>query len=37
LTFTVLVRNNNILSTTFNQIVQNQSPRILRLGVQVRF
>lgn len=34
---TVLVRNNNILSTTFNQIVQNQSPRILRLGVQVRF
>jgi hypothetical protein len=34
---TVLVRNNNILSTTFNQIAQNQSPRILRLGVQVRF
>jgi hypothetical protein len=34
---TVLVRNNNILSTAFNQIGQNQSPRIFRLGVQVRF
>jgi len=34
---TVLVRNNNILSTTFNQIAQNQSPRILGLGVQVKF
>ncbi|HZT77464.1 MAG TPA: TonB-dependent receptor [Vicinamibacterales bacterium] len=34
---TVFVRSNNILSTTFNQIVQNQSPRILRLGVSVRF
>jgi len=34
---TVLVRNNNILSTTFNQIGQNLSPRILRIGVQVRF
>ena len=34
---TVLVRNNNIASTAFNQIAQNQSPRILRLGVQVRF
>lgn len=34
---TVLVRNNNILSTAFNQIAQNQSPRVLRLGVQVRF
>ena len=34
---TVLVRNNNILSTTFNQIAQNLSPRILRVGVQVRF
>jgi hypothetical protein len=34
---TVLVRNNNLLSTTFNQIVQNQSPRILRIGVQVKF
>ncbi len=34
---TVFVRNNNILSTTFNQIVQNQSPRIMRVGVEVRF
>jgi Carboxypeptidase regulatory-like domain/TonB-dependent Receptor Plug Domain len=34
---TVLVRNNNILSTTFNQIAQNLSPRILRIGVQVGF
>src|SRR5205823_2073562 len=29
---TVLVRNNNILATTFNQIGQNLSPRILRVG-----
>jgi len=34
---TVLIRNNNILSTSFNQIGQNLSPRILRVGVQVRF
>ena len=34
---TVLVRNNNILSTSFNQIVQNLSPRIFRVGVDVRF
>ena len=34
---TVLARNNNILATTFNQIAQNMSPRILRLGVEVRF
>jgi hypothetical protein len=34
---TVLVRNNNILATTFNQIAQNLSPRIFRVGVQVRF
>jgi hypothetical protein len=34
---TVLVRNNNILATTFNQIGQNLSPRIFRVGVQVRF
>jgi carboxypeptidase family protein len=34
---TVLVRNNNILATTFNQIAQNQSPRILRVGIQVGF
>jgi hypothetical protein len=32
---TVLVRNNNILSTTFNQIGQNLSPRIFRIGVEV--
>lgn len=34
---TVFVRNNNILSTTFNQIAQNMSPRIFRIGVEVRF
>src|SRR5438093_1400233 len=34
---TVLVRNNNILSTTFNQIGQNLSPRIFRVGVVVGF
>jgi hypothetical protein len=34
---TVLVRNNNILSTTFNQIAQNLSPRIFRIGVEVKF
>jgi hypothetical protein len=34
---TVLVRNNNILATTFNQIAQNLSPRIFRVGVQVGF
>ncbi|HZR26184.1 MAG TPA: TonB-dependent receptor [Vicinamibacterales bacterium] len=34
---TVLVRNNNIASTTFNQVAQNLSPRILRIGVQVGF
>jgi hypothetical protein len=34
---TVLVRNNNILATTFNQIGQNLSPRIFRFGVEVGF
>ena len=34
---TVLVRNNNVGSTTFNQIAQNLSPRIFRLGVEVKF
>ena len=34
---TVLVRNNNILSSSFNQIAQNLSPRIARFGVQVGF
>ena len=34
---TVLVRNNNILSTTFNQIAQNMSPRIVRFGLEVGF
>ena len=34
---TVLVRNNNILATTFNQIAQNLSPRIFRIGVEVGF
>jgi hypothetical protein len=34
---TVLVRNNNILSPTFNQIAQNLSPRIVRFGLEVKF
>jgi hypothetical protein len=34
---TVLVRNNNILSTAFNTIGQNLSPRIFRAGVIVGF
>ena len=34
---TVLVRNNNVLSTAFNSIGQNLSPRILRLGVTIGF
>jgi hypothetical protein len=34
---TVLVRNNNIAATTFNQIAQNLSPRIFRVGVVVGF
>jgi hypothetical protein len=32
-----LVRNNNIASTTFNQIAQNLSPRIFRVGLVVTF
>ena len=34
---TVLIRNNNVLSTAFNTIAQNLSPRILRLGLTVGF
>ena len=34
---TVLVRNNNVLSTAFNTIAQNLSPRIFRLGLVVNF
>jgi hypothetical protein len=34
---TALVRNNNILSTSFNQIAQNLSGRIFRVGVEVGF
>ena len=34
---TVLVRNNNVLSTAFNTIGQNLSPRIVRLGLTVGF
>ncbi len=34
---TVLVRNNNILATTFNQIAQNMSPRIVRFGIEIGF
>jgi hypothetical protein len=36
-TNTVLIRNNNILSTQFNAIAQNLSPRIFRAGVVVGF
>jgi hypothetical protein len=34
---TALVRNNNILSTAFNTLAQNLSPRILRVGLAVTF
>ncbi len=34
---TELVRNNNIASPTFNQIAQNLSPRIFRVGLVVGF
>ncbi len=34
---TTLVRNNNIGATTFDQVAQNLSPRILRFGVIVGF
>ena len=34
---TVLIRNNNLLSTSFNAITQNLSPRIFRVGVVVSF
>ncbi len=34
---TVLVRNGNVTSTSFNQIAQNLSPRIARIGVQIGF
>ena len=34
---TVLIRNNNVLSTAFNTVAQNISPRILRLGLTVGF
>jgi hypothetical protein len=34
---TVLIRNNNVLSTAFNSIAQNLSPRIFRAGLVVGF
>jgi hypothetical protein len=34
---TALIRNNNILSTQFNAIAQNLSPRIFRAGVVIGF
>ena len=34
---TALVRNNNIAATTFNQLAQNLSPLIARIGVQIGF
>jgi hypothetical protein len=34
---TILVRNNNIASTSFNAIAQNLSPRIFRIGVVFGF
>jgi hypothetical protein len=33
----VLIRNNNVLSTAFNTVAQNVSPRILRLGLTIGF
>jgi hypothetical protein len=34
---TALVRNGNVTATTFNQLAQNLSPRIARVGVQIGF
>jgi hypothetical protein len=34
---TVLTRNNNVLSTSFNAIATNLSPRIFRAGIVVGF
>jgi hypothetical protein len=34
---TELIRNNNVLSTSFNALTQNLSPRIFRVGVVVGF
>jgi len=34
---TALVRNGNVTSTTFNQLAQNLSPMIVRIGVQIGF
>jgi len=34
---TALVRNNNVLSTGFQQLAQNLSPRIFRIGVVIGF
>jgi hypothetical protein len=34
---TALVRNNNVVSTAFQQLAQNLSPRIFRIGVVVAF
>ena len=34
---TALVRNNNVLSTSFNALAQNLSPRIFRAGLVLGF
>jgi hypothetical protein len=34
---TALVRNNNVLSTSFNSLAQNLSPRVVRVGLVVGF
>jgi hypothetical protein len=34
---TALVRNDNIGATTFNQLAQNLSPMIARIGLQIGF
>ena len=34
---TALVRNNNVLSTSFNALAQNLSPRVVRMGLVVGF
>jgi hypothetical protein len=34
---TALVRNNNVMSTSFNLLAQNLSPRVLLMGLVIGF
>ena len=34
---TVLLRNNDITSSTFNSITQNRTPRLMRFGLTIGF